>query len=197
MQMYYVSKIWFFNPIITSFEIFIPMSHPNHVTKQKKHPAELHTTICRALQNKCMFPAILVLHLKEWVLQINTHFNRSCETFNKGQYRLPSLEHLVQLCFKMDETILFSILLASRDIQSKHTTLIVNPTRSENYIYHPLKCCIQINVNNTRRNVKGTNSILARTYSSSQYYQNSFSLLLALHFSFICIYTYSNSIYCS
>ena len=92
------------------------MSHPNHVTKQKKHPAELHTTICRALQNKCMFPAILVLHLKDWVLQINAHLNKSCETFNKGQYRLPSLEHLVQLCFKMDETILFSILLASPDI---------------------------------------------------------------------------------
>ena len=83
---------------------------------RKKHPAELHTTICRALQNKCMFPAILVLHLKDWVLQINAHLNKACETFNKGQHRLPSLEHLVQLCFKMDETILFSILLASPDI---------------------------------------------------------------------------------
>ena len=82
----------------------------------EKHPVELHTTICRALQNKCMFPAILVLHLNDWVLQINTHLNISCETLNKGQNRLPSLEHLVQLCFKMDETILFSILLASRDI---------------------------------------------------------------------------------
>ena len=121
--------------IITSFENFYSNEPPELCHKTEKHPAELHTTICRALQNKCMFPAILLLHLKDWVLQINAHLNKSCETFNKGQYHMPSTEHLVQLCFKMDETILFSILLASRDIQFKHTTLTVNPTRFGNYIY--------------------------------------------------------------